>query len=99
MLGTDLAVRLVFPLFTKGKSAETPQALTFHWIEPAIGPARSCLHGVNLAPKPSSKVAAFDLDGCLIESSFRKKTKDAAPSFQWWRPVVPKKLKEAHEEG
>ena len=72
---------------------------TFRWIEPAFGSQRTCLHGVNLEPKASTKVAAFDLDGCLIESSFRKNVKNAAPTFTWWREVVPKKLKEAHEQG
>ena len=92
----------VAPIFSGTKGTEKQAAQTFCWLEPALGPSKTCLHGVNLAPKASSKVAAFDLDGCLIESSFgkgKKKTKDAEPTFQWWRPVVPKKLKEMHEDG
>ena len=91
---------IVAPIFTKGTAAESAQAQTFHWIEPALGPAKTCLHSINLSPKASSKIAAFDLDGCLIESSIgKKKAKDAPPTFQWWRAVIPKKLKEVHDEG
>ena len=42
-------------------------------------------------------MAAFDLDGCLIQSSFPKK--GAPPKFEWWRKEVPKKLKQVQEEG
>ncbi|EKM55803.1 uncharacterized protein PHACADRAFT_54235, partial [Phanerochaete carnosa HHB-10118-sp] len=88
------------PIFTRGKTAESTQAQTFRWTELALGPAKTCLHGVNQSPKASSKVAAFDLDGCVIESSIgKKKVKDAPPNFQWWRAIVPEKLKELHEEG
>ncbi|GJE97041.1 PNK3P-domain-containing protein [Phanerochaete sordida] len=86
-------------IFTKGKTTESPKAPTFQWLEP-LGRAKTCLHGANLSPKAVYKVAAFDLDGCLIESSIgKKKVKDAPPTFQWWRAIIPKKLKEIHDEG
>ncbi|THH31361.1 hypothetical protein EUX98_g2820 [Antrodiella citrinella] len=52
-----------------------------------------------------SKVACFDLDGCLIESSFgtgkkaMRGSSSSAPAFKWWRPVVSAKLKEVHDHG
>lgn len=85
----------VFPIFDKAGTASTESS--FRWITPALGPKRSCLHGVNHHPKSSPKVAAFDLDGCLIQGSFPKK--GTPPKFEWWRPIVPQKLKQAHEEG
>ena len=88
----------VFPIFTKpGEADATASDSKFRWISPALGPKRSCLYGVNGEPKASSKVAAFDLDGCIIEGSFPKK--GAPPKFEWWRKVVPKKLAEVHEQG
>ena len=54
---------------------------------------------MNLAPASGAKVAAFDLDGCLIEGGFPTKAKGAPPSFAWWRSSVSAKLKEAHEAG
>ncbi|KIP03680.1 hypothetical protein PHLGIDRAFT_26012 [Phlebiopsis gigantea 11061_1 CR5-6] len=98
MVASSSKVPSVFPIFSDNQHKQPEQ--TFHWIEPALGPSKTCLHGVNLAPKASSRIAAFDLDGCLIESTIRqKKTTETTPSFQWWRPVVPKKLKEVHSEG
>ncbi|KAI1790709.1 PNK3P-domain-containing protein [Ganoderma leucocontextum] len=96
--GPSPKTRKVFPIFNK--PADPAAAATdsiFRWISPALGPKRSCLHGVNAHPKPSTKVAAFDLDGCLIQGTFPKK--GTPPKFEWWRKVVPKKLKEAHEQG
>ena len=94
----------VFPIFSKQPTTNEVDDSAFRWISPAIGPNKSCLHGVHLEPQATSKLAAFDLDGCLIESSFgkgkkTKSDKDKAPSFTWWRPAVPKKLKQLHEEG
>lgn len=92
----------MFPIFAKPAAKEQLEPSAFRWITPSIGPNKSCLHGVHLEPKATSKLAAFDLDGCLIESSFKngKRTKsDIAPSFTWWRPAVPKKLKQILDEG
>ncbi|KAI0340139.1 PNK3P-domain-containing protein [Trametopsis cervina] len=92
----------LFPIFSKPGPSTQEAPGAFRWIEPPIGPTKSCLHGVHLEPVPTLKIAAFDLDGCLIESTFKngKKVKsDADPSFTWWRNAVPKKLKEVHENG
>lgn len=90
---------VVFPLFRKQGDTQDVPVQPFRWIEPALGDNRTCLRGINLSPKPSPQIAAFDLDGCLIQSSLGKGSKGSPPSFTWWRPVVPKKLKELHEEG
>ncbi|KAL4249557.1 hypothetical protein ABKN59_005875 [Abortiporus biennis] len=91
----------LFPIFTKPAPSQDDNS-NFRW-EPPLGPAKSCLHAVNLKPEPSPKVAAFDLDGCLIESSFgngkgKAKSSTSTP-FKWWRPTIPKKLKEIHDQG
>ena len=83
------------PQEKKDATSEGP----FQWLQP-LGPTGSCLHGINLQPKASQKVATFDLDGTVIKSSFA--TKSAAgqpPSWEWWRASVPDKLKELHETG
>ena len=87
----------MFPIFPKADGSSDQSSSSFRWITPALGPKRSCLHGVNGAPRSLPKVAAFDLDGCLIQSSFPKK--GAPPKFEWWRKDVPKKLKEVQEQG
>jgi len=64
----------------------------------------------------SARVAAFDLDGTVIKSSYvevgwrragggkqqhRRVVKRQANGleWEWWRAVVPQKLKEAHDSG
>ncbi|KAI0710408.1 PNK3P-domain-containing protein [Cerioporus squamosus] len=96
-LGPDSKQQKLFPIFAKPGEASGQSTSSFHWITPALGPKRSCLHGKNGTPKSLPKVAAFDLDGCIIQSSFPKK--GAPPKFEWWRKDVPKKLKEVHEQG
>ncbi|KAI0371828.1 PNK3P-domain-containing protein [Pilatotrama ljubarskyi] len=91
--GPSRKAQKLFPIFDKPGSDSS----AFRWLSPPLGPTRSCLHALNRDPKPSPRVAAFDLDGCLIQSSFPKK--GAPPKFDWWRPVVPKKLKQVHEQG
>ncbi|KAI0075790.1 PNK3P-domain-containing protein [Panus rudis PR-1116 ss-1] len=86
----------LFPIFSR-QAGSSASSSTFRWIEPALGKSRSCLHGVHLTPKVTAKIAAFDLDGCLIESSFRSNSQPQ--SFKWWRPVVPQKLKELYQNG
>lgn len=88
----------VWPIFAKQAPA-LPGA--FRWL-PSLGDNKTCLHGVNLTPKASQKVAAFDLDGCLILGTTfgrQSKSKAAGPPFQWWRKMVPEKLKEVHDSG
>jgi bifunctional polynucleotide phosphatase/kinase len=78
----------VHPFFAK-RTPDTSAA--FRWLDP-LGPKRTCLHAVNLDPKPSSKVAMFDLDGTLINSTFN------SLDWQWWRTSVPEKLRKLSEE-
>src|SRR6266404_7503152 len=79
---------------------------TFRGLKPSLGPARSCLHGVHLAPRASSRVAALDLDSTLIKSAHarprgeKRATKTTnGPEWEWWRNAVPQKLKEADDSG
>ncbi|KAI0928143.1 hypothetical protein AcV5_005807 [Taiwanofungus camphoratus] len=91
----------LFPIFDKTSSKdESEEQSSFQWLKPALGPKYTCLHGINLSAENRPKVAAFDLDGCIIQSSFPKKGKAASPpQFQWWRPGIPLKLKEIHDSG
>ncbi|GLB35210.1 putative PNK3P-domain-containing protein [Lyophyllum shimeji] len=98
-LGTEPTKKIakIHPFFAK--KAEPTPAGPFRWLEP-LGPTRSCLHGVNLSPTPSTKVAAFDLDGTLIKSIFDDAKKPLAPtSWEWWRASVPAKLKDVFDSG
>ncbi|PCH38769.1 PNK3P-domain-containing protein [Wolfiporia cocos MD-104 SS10] len=92
----------LFPIFEKSQP-DGEDKTTYQWIKPSLGPQKTCLHGVNLTPEFRKKVAAFDLDGCLIQSSlFKRGTKGKAkepPTFQWWKPIIPAKLKEVHDAG
>ncbi|KAF7302559.1 hypothetical protein HMN09_00890400 [Mycena chlorophos] len=80
----------VHPFFAKpAKPVETGP---FRWESP-FGATKSCLHGVNLEPKSSTKVAALDLDGTVIVQSFN------GVDFRWWNKCVPGKLAELSKEG
>ena len=68
----------------------------FQWLKPSLGPRKTCLHGVNLAPPFRSSIAAFDLDGTVIESAHKKR---ASTEWKWWSKIVPVKLKSLYEEG
>ena len=85
----------VFPIFAK--QSQPSSTASFQWLAP-LGPKRTCLHGVNLAPRASTTVAAFDLDGTLLQSHIFKKKKSPS-EWKWWKDVVPKKLKEVHNSG
>ena len=72
---------------------------------------------MHLAPTTSARVAAFDLDGTVIKSSYIEvgwnkrgggggkqqrrvvKRQTNGLEWEWWRTVVPQKLKEAHDSG
>jgi len=101
-----------FPIFEKRGTVD--EESPFKWLTPSLGPTRSCLHGVHLVPNASSRVAAFDLDGTVIKSPFiqlgrpgskggggkRVMRKQAnGLEWEWWRAVVPQKMKEAHDSG
>ncbi|KAH9026819.1 polynucleotide kinase 3 phosphatase-domain-containing protein [Lactarius pseudohatsudake] len=100
----------LFSIFDKrGESDGKADAQAFRWLTPSLGPARSCLHGVHLAPRASLRVAAFDLDSTLIKfvRTGSKGNKRAAkttsttngPEWEWWKAVVPQMLKETHDSG
>ena len=76
----------VHPFFAK---PTTGPPTPLQWLPP-LGSSKSCLHAVNLSPKPSSKVAAFDLDGTLIKGDLGS----TSSSWEWWRASVPTKLRE-----
>lgn len=50
---------------------------------------------MNKEPGLETKVAAFDLDGTVIKSTFAK-AKSKVP-FEWWNKAVLPKLKELHD--
>ncbi|KAH9991967.1 polynucleotide kinase 3 phosphatase-domain-containing protein [Russula compacta] len=107
----DAKVPKLFPIFEKQHGAEGTEEKPFRWLTPSLGPTRSCLHGIHLAPTASSRVAAFDLDGTVIKSPFsqvgragpkggkRVKKQANGLEWEWWRAVVPQKLKEVHDSG
>ena len=69
----------------------------FKWVKPNLGPNCTLLHGINLEPKHSAKVAAFDLDNTLIMGTFWAKATEG--EWKWWNPAVPSKLKALHDGG
>lgn len=105
----DAKVPKLFPIFEKrGQSDGKTDVQAFRWLTPSLGPTRSCLHGVHLAPSASSRVAAFDLDSTLIKFARARskgdkkratKTTTNGLEWEWWKAVVPQKLKEVHDSG
>ncbi len=89
---------IVHPFFTKHHHGKQVAEGPFQWLEP-LGPKRSCLHGINLQPKASYKVAALDLDGTIIKSDMKGKSVDGVPVWEWWRSFVPVKLNLLYNEG
>lgn len=75
---------------------EQNQNAAFQWLKP-LGTAGSCLHGINLQPKATTKVAALDLDGTVIKYDF--KAVSGKPTFEWWTSSIPDKLRELHQSG
>ncbi|KAH7889885.1 polynucleotide kinase 3 phosphatase-domain-containing protein [Phlebopus sp. FC_14] len=86
----------IHPFFSKPGQSTPAQ---FQWLKPSLGPKRTCLHGINLTPHSRPKVAVFDLDGTIIKSNHRNRSKAAALQWEWWRNVVPSKLQEVHQDG
>ena len=101
----------VFPIFEKRRAGdEAAEDKPFRWLTPSLGPTRSCLHGVHLTPTASERVAAFDLDGTIIRSNYIQAGRAGGKQrvmkrqvnrleWEWWRAVVPQKLKEVHDSG
>ncbi|THV08085.1 PNK3P-domain-containing protein [Dendrothele bispora CBS 962.96] len=89
----------IHPFFTKPSASNTSTSSNFVW-QKSLGVHGTCLHGVNLSPPSSSKVAAFDLDGTIIKSSFSSGKNTKAPSWEWWKSdAVPSRLELLHSEG
>lgn len=88
----------VHPFFAK-PSASSSTASPFQWLKPSLGPKHTCLHGINLMPQSTPKVAAFDLDGTVIKSNHKNRSKEDALHWEWWRTTVPAKLQALHQEG
>ncbi|KAG0706419.1 polynucleotide kinase 3 phosphatase-domain-containing protein [Suillus ampliporus] len=88
----------IHPFFTK-PSASGSTTSSFQWLKPSLGPKRTCLHGINMIPQSTPKVAAFDLDGTVIKSNHKNRSKEAALHWEWWRATVPVKLQELHQDG
>ncbi|KDR81406.1 hypothetical protein GALMADRAFT_239283 [Galerina marginata CBS 339.88] len=94
---TTQKVAKIHPFFSK--PSEKKAEGSFQWLK-SLGSTGSCLYGVNLKPKASTKVAALDLDGTIIKSEFGNKTeKGKPPTWTWWRSFIPEKLKELHDAG
>jgi len=89
----DYSVCSVHPFFSK-EADKSSKPTEFKWIK---GPNKTLLHGTNLNPKCSTKVAAFDLDGTIILGSFW--SKETEGQWKWWNPVVPSRMKALHDDG
>mmetsp|Transcript_8974 Transcript_8974/g.11896 ORF Transcript_8974/g.11896 Transcript_8974/m.11896 type:complete len:509 (-) Transcript_8974:211-1737(-) len=69
-----------------------------NWFE--MGPSWSILHYQHPSGGPiSDKIAAFDMDGTLIETKSGKSFAQNAKDWKFWRPCVPEKLRELVAEG
>ncbi|KAI5474580.1 bifunctional polynucleotide phosphatase/kinase [Pseudohyphozyma bogoriensis] len=68
-------------------------------ITSASDKGSSIIHFVAGAPKPSSRVAAFDLDGTIIVPASGKKFPRDENDWRWWDNKVPKKLRELEQDG
>ncbi|KAF8803640.1 PNK3P-domain-containing protein [Phlegmacium glaucopus] len=90
---TSHKIQKIHPFF--GKPQDQKQDTAFQWLKP-LGTTGTCLHGINLEPKATTKVAALDLDGTVIKSDVSASGK---PTFEWWRSSVPDKLRELHQSG
>ncbi|EPQ31959.1 uncharacterized protein PFL1_00158 [Pseudozyma flocculosa PF-1] len=102
------------PIFNMGKTSTTTTssgvpgdgagpssaAGQFNWHEP-LGPAKSCLHASFRSPKPSTKLALFDLDGTLVRPKSNKQFPSARDEydFKFCFQNVVSKVQQAHGEG
>jgi bifunctional polynucleotide phosphatase/kinase len=76
------------------KKPGSEPATAVRWL-PKLG--AGCVHGVHLTPPSYPKVAMFDVDGSIIVVKSGAKWPKDENDWTWWRPLVPKKLKEIHE--
>ncbi|KAG9089277.1 hypothetical protein FRC06_001641 [Ceratobasidium sp. 370] len=75
-----------------------PRALSGLQSGVQLGPA-TCLHGVHLEPRPSSKVAMFDLDDTLITRKSGKKFSDDPTDWKLWTDNVVERIRRAVADG
>ncbi|KAG9038000.1 hypothetical protein FRB95_003393 [Tulasnella sp. JGI-2019a] len=82
----------------KPSHESAPATEPLQWL-PRVGNA--CHHAIHLAPKSSTKVAAFDIDGTLIRTASGAAFAKDHTDWRWWGDgdVVPKKLKSLIDDG
>ncbi|KAG8730175.1 hypothetical protein FRC11_007315, partial [Ceratobasidium sp. 423] len=79
-------------------NASGPSAGPIEGSTPPVGPT-TCLYGIHLEQKPTSKVAMFDLDDTLITRKSGKKFSDDPDDWKLWTANVGDKLREAISNG
>ncbi|SGY69173.1 BQ5605_C004g02972 [Microbotryum silenes-dioicae] len=94
----------IFPLFggptSRASPTSSPSTLRWH---PSFTAQVPCLYASYLPSKTalfprSTKVAAYDVDGCLIKTH-GSKFPTSATDWQYWHPNVPDQLREIHRQG
>ncbi|EJU05701.1 PNK3P-domain-containing protein [Dacryopinax primogenitus] len=90
--------KAVFSIFNKPDAAQPNPTSPITWYPP-LGERGTCQHGIHLTPPSRSKIAAFDLDGTLIEPKSGAKFAKDHMDWRWWGLHVLKKVKEAHTTG
>lgn len=69
------------------------QSLLIAKYEPSTTPDTATL------PERRRRIAAFDLDGTIISPASGKTFSKDSSDWKFWHPLVPQKLKQAHETG
>ncbi|TNY24593.1 polynucleotide kinase 3 phosphatase-domain-containing protein [Rhodotorula diobovata] len=64
-----------------------------------LGSGKGCGHFEWRSPAPSRKVAAFDIDGTLIQPQGGRKYPKNDTDWQWLNPHVVPKLRKLHADG
>ncbi|GAA5835725.1 hypothetical protein JCM11251_007409 [Rhodosporidiobolus azoricus] len=79
----------------------TPNAKKdYEWLPKlGTGSGKGCGHFVWGKPKGSSKVAAFDIDGTVIQPREGRKFPRDETDWQFWDAQVAPKIREAHAAG
>eukprot|EP00878_Enallax_costatus_P025878 GHUV01027717.1.p1 GENE.GHUV01027717.1~~GHUV01027717.1.p1 ORF type:complete len:186 (+),score=20.73 GHUV01027717.1:103-660(+) len=53
----------------------------------------------DFGTEPGDKIAAFDLDGTLVNTKSNRQFAQHAGDWKWWNKQTPKKLRDLAEEG